>query len=178
MSTDAPPGPPDATEVIRTHGPRVRHYLRAVLRDDDDAEDAFSLFCEWTWKSIDGLRDASSVRTWAYGVAWHAARRIREDPYRRRRQRLATEDASRIPNVTTRSSRRRKTAQLDELRATLEAEDQNLLVLRLDQALAWDQIAEIVSAGGEPVSAPALRKRFERLKERIATLARERGLLE
>jgi len=167
-----------ASEVIRSLGPRVRGYLRAVLRDDDDAEDAFSLFSEWTWKSIGTLRDASSLRTWAYGVAWHAARRVREDPYRRRRERLATKDASRLAKETTRSSRRRKGAQLDEIRASLDTDDQNLLVLRLDQSLEWEEIAQIVSASGTPATAAALRKRFERLKERIGTLARERGILD
>jgi RNA polymerase sigma-70 factor (ECF subfamily) len=166
-----------ATEVIRALGPQVRQYLRAVLRDEDDAEDAFSLFSEWTWKSIGTMRDASSLRTWTFGVAWNAARRVREDPYRRRKQRLATEDASKLKNATTRSSHFRKAAQLDELRATLDPEDQNLLVLRLDQALGWDQIAEVVSAAGTPATAPALRKRFERLKSRIGELARERGIL-
>ncbi|HET7753300.1 MAG TPA: sigma-70 family RNA polymerase sigma factor [Anaeromyxobacteraceae bacterium] len=167
-----------ASEVIRGLGPRIRAYLRAVLRDDDDAEDAFSLFSEWTWKSIGSLRDASSLRSWAYGVAWHAAMRVRDDPYRRRKQRLATEDASKLAKETTRSSRRRKTAQLEEIRATLDPGDQNLLVLRIDQSLEWEEIAHVVSAAGPPVTAAALRKRFERLKERIATAARERGILD
>ena len=167
-----------AVEVIKDLGPCVRGYLRAVLRDDDDAEDAFSLFSEWAWKSIGSLRDASSLRAWALGVACNAARRVREDPYRRRRQRLATKDASKLAKQTTQASRRRKGAELDAIRATLDADDQNLLTLRLDQSLAWEEIAQVLSAAGAPASAAALRKRFERLKERIAVLARERGLLD
>ena len=166
-----------ATEVIKTLGPRVRSYLRAVLRDEDDAEDAFSLFSEWTWKSVGTLRDAASLQSWAFGVAWNAARRIREDPYRRRRERLVTTEAARLPARSTRSSRRRKQAQLDQIRATLDTDDQNLLVLRLDQALEWDEIAQVLSAAGTPATAAALRKRFERLKARIAELARAQGLL-
>lgn len=166
-----------ASEVIRALGPRVRGYLRAVLRDDDDAEDAFSLFSEWVWKSIGTLREASSLRTWTFGVACNAARRIREDPYRRRREHLPTEAASKLPRNSTRSSRMRKQIQLDEIRASLEPEEQNLLVLRLDQALEWEEIAHVLAAAGTPCTAAALRKRFERLKERIGALARQRGLL-
>ena len=167
-----------AIEVIKSLGPRVRGYLRAVLRDDDDAEDAFSLFSEWAWKSIGSLRDGSSLQAWALGVACNAARRVREDPYRRRKQRLATEDASKLVKQTTQASLRRKGAALDELRASLAPDDQNLLVLRIDQGLAWEEIAHVMSAAGAPASAAALRKRFERLKERIGVLARERGLLD
>jgi RNA polymerase sigma-70 factor (ECF subfamily) len=50
-------------------------------------------------------------------------------------------------------------------------------VLRLDQQLSWEEIAAILSEAGEPIGAAALRKRFERLKDRIAEIARERGLV-
>ena len=73
--------------------------------------------------------------------------------------------------------RDRQADRLEELRRELSTEEQNLLVLRLDQQLSWDEIAAIVSSAAEPASAAVLRKRFERLKERLARLARERGLV-
>jgi RNA polymerase sigma-70 factor (ECF subfamily) len=170
-----------ATEVIRTHGPRILNYLRAILRDEDDAGDAFSLFAQWTWEAAAGFRSESLVRTWAYGIAWNAARRVRDEAYRRRRLPLATNAASRLAQeIRTASAvrRERDADRLEELRRELSADEQNLLVLRLDQGLEWEDIAAVLSQGGEAISAPALRKRFERLKERIARIARKRKLFE
>ena len=50
-------------------------------------------------------------------------------------------------------------------------------MLRIDQQLSWEEIAAILADSGERVSLPVLRKRFERLKERIGQLARKRGLV-
>jgi RNA polymerase sigma-70 factor (ECF subfamily) len=170
-----------ATEVIRTHGPAVLRYLRAVLRDDDLADDAFSLFAEWVWEAIAGFRGDSSVKTWAFGIAWNASRRVRGEVWQQRRERLATGAASHLAQAArslTSLERDRQADRLAELRRDLTAEEQNLLVLRVDQRLEWEEIAGVLGAGGEPVQPPALRKRFERLKEKIGRLARERGLFE
>jgi RNA polymerase sigma-70 factor, ECF subfamily len=51
-------------------------------------------------------------------------------------------------------------------------------VLRVDQGLAWAEIAEILAGEGRRVEPAALMKRFERLKERLARMARDQGLLE
>ena len=48
-----------------------------------------------------------------------------------------------------------------------------LLVLRVDRGLSFEECGE--SLGAEPA---AVRKRFERLKERLKSLAKERGLLD
>lgn len=55
--------------------------------------------------------------------------------------------------------------------------DRMLLVLRLDQGLSWKETAEVLSAEGETADVNALTKRFERLKERLARMAREEGLI-
>jgi RNA polymerase sigma-70 factor (ECF subfamily) len=169
-----------ATEVIRAHGPAALRYQRAHLRDEGAAEDAFSLFAEWAWEAIERFRGDSSLRTWAFGIAWNAARRVRDEAWRRRRQRLESGEASKLAQEIRTSSaleRDRRVDRLKDLRRELSPEEQNLLVLRLDQRLSWEEIAAIISGGGEPVGAAALRKRFERLKERMARLARARGLV-
>jgi len=66
---------------------------------------------------------------------------------------------------------------LDALRAELTEEEQTLLVLRIDQQLSWDEIAEVMGDAAAPLDAAALRKRFERLKEKLTKLAKERGLV-
>ena len=168
-----------AEEVIRAHGPRIKLYLLALLREPDVADDAYSVWCEWILAAVGRYQGASSLRTWAFGVAHNAARRVRDDAFRRRRCSLSRAGVSRTAaRITSSRERRERAAQLLEaIRARLSLDDQGLIALRLEHGLAWRSIAAILS-GGEPVSAAALRKRFERLKDRIRRLAREAGALE
>ena len=169
-----------ATQVIQTHGPTVLRYLRALLRDEGTVDDAFSLFGEWVWRGIASFRGEAPLRSWALGVAWNAAQRVRDEAWQKHKARLSTGFASRLVakvRTTTPGTLERRAEGLDRLRGELAPEDQNLLVLRLDQELAWEEIAVVLSGGGAPVKPSALRKRFERLKERMARRAREQGLL-
>ena len=170
-----------ATEAIRSLGPRILGYLHAILRDESDAGEAFSIFAESLWRGLPGFRGECAFRTWAYKLAWNSALRLRDDAYRRRGRRLASTEASRLAEeVRTRSGvrRERQSAALEKLRADLSPEEQSLLVLRIDQELPWEDVAVILSAPGEPIAPAMLRKRFERLKERLARRAREEGLVE
>lgn len=169
-----------ATEAIRGYGPQVLGYLTRVLRSADDAADAFSFFSERVWKGIAGFEGRSSVRVWVYRVAWTAALRVADDGYRRRRERLRTSMASRLAaEVVTRAaeSRAREDDELDRLRRGLDPAERGLLVLRLEQRLSWREIGEVLRADGEAVDEAALRKRFERLKDKLSRLARDEGLL-
>ncbi len=170
-----------ATEAIRGYGPQILGYLTRVLGSPDDAADAFSHFSERLWKGMAGFEGRSSLRVWAYRVAWTAALRVAGDGYRRRRERLGTSMASRLAaEVLTRTAtdeQARADEGMDRLRRGLEPAERALLVLRLDQRLSWREVAEVMRADGEPVDEAALRKRFERLKEKLARLARGQGLL-
>lgn len=168
-----------ATAAIEAYGPGVFRYVSTLL-DGDDAHDAFSVWAEDLWRGLPGFRRECSLRAWGYRLAWHAACRLRRDPYRARGQRLATTAASRLAASVAAStfatgSRREG---LRRLRARLSPEDQTLLSLRVDRELEWEEIAAVLSSGEETVNAAALRKRFERLKERLKELAREEGLLD
>jgi RNA polymerase sigma-70 factor (ECF subfamily) len=168
-----------ASEAIRGLGPKVLGYLRSILRDDEDAADAFSHFAEDLWRGIGGFRGEASFKTWAYKLAWCAAMHIRSDAWKRLGRRLETGEASRLADeVRTRSVVRdeKQRLSLERLREALSAEEQTLLFLRLDQRLEWGEVAEVLSAGGTAVEPTALRKRYERLKERLARMAREQGL--
>lgn len=63
-----------------------------------------------------------------------------------------------------------KTA-VQKLREELSLDEQTLLILRIDRQLEWDDVAE---AMGTP--AVTLRKRFERVKEKLRGLAKGRGV--
>ena len=170
-----------ASEAIRGFGPKVLGYLRSILRDDEDAADAFSHFAEDLWRGIPGFRGESSFKTWCFKLAWCAAMHVRSDAWKRLGRRLDTSEASRLADeVRTLSVVRveKQRLNLDKLRETLTAEEQTLLFLRLDQELEWTEVAEVLSGAGPAVEATTLRKRYERLKERLAQLVKEQGLAE
>src|SRR5512145_2202469 len=155
---------PAATRAVEGLGPPIFGYL-CSLHEEDDAKEVFSMWAEDVWRGLASFRGDSTVRTWSYRLAWHASCRFRRDAFRRRREPIATSAASRLAaSVASMSgmapgSRRERLARL---RAALAPDEQSLLVLRVDRELEWDEIAEILSEDGEPVSSPALRKRFER----------------
>jgi len=177
-------GDPDAaaTAAIEQLGPEILGFLRSVLRDEADASDAFSLFAEWVWQGLPSFQGDSSLRTWAYRVAWSAAGRFTRDPWRARRERLPSSAASRLAAVVRGSTTIAHDAQrsaLARLREKLGPEERMLLVLRLDRELSWSEVAEVLAADGSPPpQEAALRKKFERLKAKLEKLAREDGLLE
>jgi RNA polymerase sigma-70 factor (ECF subfamily) len=165
-----------ATEALRALGPEILRFLRSVLRNEEDAGDAFSHFAENLWKGLSRFRGESSLRTWAFRIAWNSALTLRSDAWHRHGRRFETGEASQIAEeIRTKTVVRvaRQRDELEKLRQNLSAEDQSLLALRLDREFSWEEIAEILSAGGKPVQAVALMKRFERLKKRLAEMVRD-----
>jgi len=171
------------TFVVREYGPQLLGYLCSVLRSEADAGEVFSMFSEDLWRGLPGFRRECPLRVWCYRLAWHAAARFLRDPYRGRGRRLETTELSRIVEEVRSSvflgRDQARQATLDKLRAALSPDERALLVLRLDRGLAWGEVALVLAEEqGAPVDEPTLRKRFERLKDKLAQRAREEGLLE
>ena len=172
-----------ATAVVRQYGPQLLGYLCSVLRSEADAGEVFSMFSEDLWRGLPGFRRECPLRVWCYRLAWHAAARFLRDPYRGRGRRLETNELSRLVEEVRSSvflgRDQARQATLERLRAGLSPDERTLLVLRLDRGLAWAEVALVLAEGqGPPVDEAALRKRFERLKDKLAARAREEGLLE
>ena len=173
--------PGAATAAIQDLGPPVLRYLRSQLRDEDDASDAFSIFAENVWRGIPTWRGEGSLKAWCFRLAWNAATNLRNEAWRRRGRRFFSGEASALAEeVRTRSHVKveRQRQALDKLRESLEVDDVSLLALRIDQKLSWAEIAEVVSSDGVRVEPAALMKRFERLKGRLARMAKDQGLIE
>ncbi len=166
------------TAALQGFGPEILGYQRAVLRDDWAAQEAFSLWSEFVWKGIGGFRGDASFRTWAHKLAYTAVQRWLRDPFRRRGERLATTAMGQIVqqaySTATAFLEHHGQRHLDSLRATLSAEEQTLLILRIDRQLPWKEIAQVLDL--EPSSVPALRKRYERIKRRLRKLVDAQGL--
>lgn len=168
-----------ATVALRGYGPEVLGYLENVLADPDDARDVFQVFAEDLWKWLPSWR-GGSLRAASYRIAWHGAARFRREAWRRRKERMRTTMASRIAaSIASPESRLASTPRdrIARLRASLEPEERSLLILRLDRELSWKEVAEVLTSEGDPVDAAAVRKRFERVKDKLAKLARKEGLL-
>jgi RNA polymerase sigma-70 factor (ECF subfamily) len=178
LAADGPDGA--ATALIEALGPAILRYLRSMLRVEEDAADAFSQWSENVWTGLAAFRFESSLKTWGYRLAWNAAQNLRNEAWRRHGQRLSSGQASKLAlSIRTRSvvvvERQRQA--LDQLREALSEEDRSLLVLRIDQQLSWNEVAEVLAAEGTRIEPATLMKRFERVKARLGELARERGLL-
>ncbi len=171
-----------ATQALRGYGPEILGFLVNAANDEELAVDAFPHFSEDLWRGLAGFRWEASLRTWAYTLARHALVRAARSKRRDRNVGpLSTSAAEAIvAEVRTqtltflRTESRNKVA---TLRASLSSEEQMLLTLRVDRGLAWRDIARVL---GDFEAAPSnealtrqvatLRKRFERIKNRLRTI--------
>jgi RNA polymerase sigma-70 factor (ECF subfamily) len=163
-----------ATAVVREYGPQLLGYLCSVLRSEADAGEVFSMFSEDLWRGLPGFRRECPLRVWCYRLAWHAAARFLRDPYRGRGRRLETNELSRLVEEVRSSvflgRDQARQATLDRLRSGLSPDE---------RTLSWAEVALVLAEElGKPVDEAALRKRFERLKDKLAERARQEGLLE
>ena len=130
-----------ATAAIRGYGPEILGLLFTVLHDEDDANEVFAQFSEALWKGIAHFKGESSLRTWAYRIAWRAAVHHRSAPHKRRVRRLGTaEQEALAQEVRSRTAPFCQTEAHDLLhqaRAQLSPEEQAILVLRVDRRLSW-----------------------------------------
>ncbi|MGH2901267.1 MAG: RNA polymerase sigma factor, partial [Solirubrobacteraceae bacterium] len=70
-----------ATLAIEGYGPEVLSFLEMMLRDHADASDAFAQACEDLWKGLPRFEGRSSMKTWFYTLARHAASRLRRSTH-------------------------------------------------------------------------------------------------
>jgi RNA polymerase sigma-70 factor (ECF subfamily) len=170
------------TAALQRYGVELLGFLRALAGEDDLAGDAFGELGEDIWKGLPRFRWQSSLRSWLYTLARNALTQLRRDPRRRRDRNLplsaAPEVEAMVRTVTRDIQRTEVKDELRVLREQLEPEEHELLLLRLDRGLPWKDIARILGGSGDlDTRAAALRKRFERARERLKKLAIERGLI-
>jgi RNA polymerase sigma-70 factor (ECF subfamily) len=141
------------------------------------------------WRGLPKFAWAASARTWTYAIARQASLRWRRDAKGRVRRNVPlTGEASRlVAEVRTRTVTFLRTDRRDaltRLRDELPPEDRELLVLRVDRDLAWNDLARVLAEDeGEPDEATLkreaarLRKRFQLVKEKLVAMGRKQGLL-
>ena len=174
--------PAATTAALQMYGVELLGFLRALANNHDLAAEAFAELGEDVWKGLPRFRWESSLRSWLYQLARNALAQLRRDPRRRIDRNLplsiAPEMAAVVRTVTLEIQRTEVKDEFRVLREQLDPEEHEILLLRLDRGLAWKDIARIL--GGDDnldARAAALRKRFERAKERLKKLAIEHGLI-
>lgn len=174
-------------DALRAHGPEILSFLRGVLRDDATADDAFQLFAERLFRTMDSFAGDCSLRTWLYLLARHAVRDVqRSTAPRGRRVSLTDADVYSLvlEQLRTATPSLLGTPRRDaiaRLRDELPEADRLLLVLRVDRGLPWLELARIFAdEDGADLrrESARLRKRFQSVKERLRAMAKARALLD
>lgn len=175
-----------ATLAIESYGAEILSFIEVMLRNHADASDAFAQACEDLWKGLRSFEGRSSMKTWFYTLARHAASRLRRAS--RAGQLVAiseiTDVADRVRSRTRPHLRTEVKTGFAEIRAMLEDGDRMLLVLRVDRAMSWNDVARVMLEEGEDDSdvavgraAARMRKRFQSVKETIRARAVATGLI-
>ena len=171
-----------ATICLTQYGPELMGYIYATMRNELAADDVWSVFCEDLWSGIDGFRWESRFQTWVYTLARNACNRYFRDPYKRRGRRFNTGEISHVvEHIRTNTKPYLKTevkSEVRKLRERLTPDEQTLLILRLDRKMSWQDVAMILSSPEDQVSVAACRKRFQRIKQRLAKWVVEEGLVD
>jgi RNA polymerase sigma-70 factor, ECF subfamily len=178
-----------ATAMLRAYGPEISSLLCARLRSQANGSEVFGMFCEDLWRSLPNFEFRCSSRTWAYLLARHAELRFRSEPGRRSDRNLPIggqleELPERHRSSTSPYRQTSVRERLRELRGRLHEQDELLLLLRVDRALCWREIARVLLPAGLEASdallqreAARLRQRFAVIKQRLRQWATEEGLL-
>jgi RNA polymerase sigma-70 factor (ECF subfamily) len=144
------------------------------------------------WRGIARFAWQCSFRTWAYAVARRVSLRQRRDEGRHAAHRVPLDENSAVlriaAEVRTRTLSFLRTERRDRfarVRDALPPEDRELLILRVDRRLAWNELVHALQDGdAEPLTderlkreSARLRKRFQLLKERLLAAGRREGLI-
>ncbi|MBL8954324.1 MAG: sigma-70 family RNA polymerase sigma factor [Myxococcaceae bacterium] len=174
-----------AAEALRLYGAEVEGYVRATVPARVDPDEVWAATCAAMVEGLPRFQWRSTLRTWLYQVARFTLRQLGDQARRVEGVPLSqvTRPSKLEARVSVKPSFLSETVQakLGELREGLDEEDRTLLYLRIERDLPWRDIAELLVEQGEDVDAraAALRKRFERVKQRLREVlepARSGGL--
>jgi RNA polymerase sigma-70 factor (ECF subfamily) len=180
-----------ATLVIEGYGGEIMAFLLARLRSRSDADEVFAAIAEKLWTGLPAFEWRCSLRSWLYRLARNAAIDFATAAQNRPERHVALSQhaspswlADRVRSTTATYQQTAAKDQVRELRERLAADDQMLLILRVDRGMDWRELAAamadedaLLEGADLDREAARLRKRFERIKERLRELAREAGLL-
>ena len=174
-----------AATALAGYGPEIHGFLVALHRDAAEAAEVFALFSERFWASL-SLSDPprAPLRTHAYAVAREASARFRREGGARARD--LDQAVSQVIDQIYEDLPPTPRDDLEALRASLAPEERELLILRVDKKLSWEELADVLGDGASAApSDPAarkraiadLRERFRAVKEKLVAGAASLGLV-
>jgi RNA polymerase sigma-70 factor, ECF subfamily len=180
--------------AVRRYGPEIFGFLVAFHRHRDDANEVFAAFTERLWRGLPAFEWHCSFRTWAYTIARNTSLTYGRQARRRAQLHPPLPEGSQLSALeqplrsdTASYLQTQRKSRILALRESLPREDQELLVLRVDRKLAWNDLARVLLhmeegqlLTGELLKREAarLRKRFQIIKEQLYELGRREGLLD
>lgn len=175
-------------EGLERYQVEVYSFLCSRLGSEADAHDVFAQLLEDLWKGIEGFEWRCTFRTWLYTLARNAAVRFERSPAnqggRRKPLSQVSEPEARERSRTRPYLRTDVKDRFAALRSALSADEQTLLILRVDRGLSWDEVARIFYGEKDPGAdtlrrrATNLRQRFRTLRLRLKEMAEAEGILE
>ena len=167
---------PDAVrEVVERYGPRLRYYLRKLLKRQD-VEDAMQDVWLQTLRRLATLRDPRAFAPWVYRIArGRAVREIRQKRASESLDEAAVETAAAVAGVADEEAGSLFDA--SDARAVHEAMDdlntahREVLVLRFVEQMSYEQMAEVLEA---PVGTIRSRLHYAKQEWRRVVIRRRR----
>jgi RNA polymerase sigma-70 factor (ECF subfamily) len=182
-----------AAAAIRGYGPEIFGFLVAFHRQKDDASEVYAAFTERLWRGLPGFEWQCSFRTWAYAIARNISLTYRRQARRRAEMYRPMPEGSQLSALeqpqrsdTASYLKTQRKSRIAALRDSLPWEDQELLVLRVDRRLAWNDLARVLLPAEDGATlteealkreAARLRKRFQTLKAHLHEMGRREGLI-
>jgi RNA polymerase sigma factor (sigma-70 family) len=156
--------------LVRAHGPMVFGVCRRVLRQEQDAEDAFQATFLVLARRANALRKREAVGSYLYGVAYHLALKLRGRAARRQdRERHAVVRTSADP-LDTMSARELQTLLDEELQRLPERYRAPLLLCCLEGRSRDEAALRLGWTGG------MVKGRLERGRELLRRRLERRGV--
>jgi RNA polymerase sigma factor (sigma-70 family) len=171
-------GEDDALEaLVERHGPMVLGTVRRLLRDSNDAEDAFQATFLVFLRKASSIRRGESLGPWLYGVAYRVARKAQAGAARRRAL-LPRPAEARSADPGDEAARRDLRRVLDEEVSRLPARYRDSVVLCYFEGRSKEEAARQLGCPAGTVSAWLARAR-EQLRGRLVRrgVALSAGLL-
>jgi RNA polymerase sigma-70 factor (ECF subfamily) len=129
-------------ELVERYQPRLRYYLRKMLRDVQSAEDALQEVWLDVFRAVSRLADLGAFRAWLYRIARDRALR------QLRKHRPPYQPLEEVDPVDGRTEEEHFTAEdVESIHAALDelaAEHREVLVLRYLETMTYEEIARVV----------------------------------
>jgi RNA polymerase sigma-70 factor (ECF subfamily) len=161
-----------ANLLLKRLSPELGPFLHRLLGNDGLADEALSATGERLWRALGKFRWECSLRSWSYIVARREANRCRARHRVVVDRQTSLSSAGEIPAPRATPQHGLSTTRrdiLEELRANLSDEDRDLLVLRVERDLAWNEIAAAFLEE-DTRDESAIRREAARLRQRYRSI--------